>query len=338
MAQIYYVIDDIDDEIKYDGTQHLVLDPGIYYGGSSTFNGSFNVQFEGVSMSCVGTITGGNITVSINNETPFPSSTLQDVYSSWFKSALLSDGSHSVSITPDPNTVTALDYIYVEPGPTTNLVGKTLIVDDTDPGIQYAGNWFYTEYGSATGFMAFQSNFHQTSIAGSSFNFTYIGSNMTVYGIYEESTPGSSYDLTTTLDNDPPVTRTYTGNLTNELSWGRHIALFTADDLEPGQHTVTVELSRCDSDQILAVDYIAYTPSFSSLAEMPALTPVAPTSSGIAKKPVGAIVGGVIGGLVLLGLLGLFLFRRRKHQGKRQSRRSLPAYMDAMALEPFPGK
>ncbi|KAJ7580076.1 hypothetical protein C8J56DRAFT_246886 [Mycena floridula] len=336
MAQIYYILDDVDDQITYNGLWIRLTPPEIYYGGSSTFfNGTCNIQFEGIGISLVGQIFGQNISVSVDNGSPVIDATFSNAsYSTFYQSPQLSDGSHSVSISHDSITAPSLDFGVVQAGPSTNLVGKTLAVDDTYPGIQYDGTWSPFQYGPGTGFVAFQSNIHQTSTAGSSFTFTYTGTNMTVYGIYEESTPGSSFALTTTVDNaSPPSTQTFTGNLTSELIWLKHISLFTTGDLEPGQHTVTVELSKCDSDQILTVDYIAYTPSFSSLAEMPATT-----SSGIAKKPVGAIVGGVIGGLVLLGLLGLFLVWRRKHRGKRQSRRSLPAYMDTMALKAFPGK
>ncbi|KAJ7580095.1 hypothetical protein C8J56DRAFT_275255 [Mycena floridula] len=330
-SQIYYIVDDIDNEIQYDESAHSLSIPSLYYGGSSTiFNATCNVQFEGIAISFVGEIAGENISFSIDNDSPFTAATLTNgSYSAFYQSPLLSDGSHSVSLAHDPNTFTMVDYMIIQPGPSTNLIGKTLIVDDTYPGVQYGSNWDSLKYGA--GFVALQSSIHQTSTVGSSFNFTYTGSNMTVYGIYEEGPAGGSFDLLTTVDDKPSSTRSFAGKLSSELSWGNHIALFTTEALDPGQHTVAVELSRCDPDQKLAVDYIAYTPSFSSLAEMPAAT-----GRGTAKKPVAAIVGGVVGGLVFLGLLGLFLIWKWKNQ-KKQRRRSLPAYMDSMALQAFPG-
>ncbi|KAJ7586462.1 hypothetical protein C8J56DRAFT_1165462 [Mycena floridula] len=97
------------------------------------------------------------------------------------------------------------------------------------------------------------------------------------------------------------------------------------------QGSATPRPTECDSSTLI-VDYIAYEPSFSSWSTIPNIslpslgsqgstalpgattTPV--TTSGSKKTPVGAIAGGVVGAWVLLTLLGLFLFWRRKHQRK----------------------
>jgi hypothetical protein len=57
----------------------------------------------------------------------------------WFQSPTLSDAKHTISLTHLASP--AVDYAVVNAGPTTNLSGVTLIVDDGDPSIMYKGSW-----------------------------------------------------------------------------------------------------------------------------------------------------------------------------------------------------
>ncbi|KAJ7580106.1 hypothetical protein C8J56DRAFT_896715 [Mycena floridula] len=156
-----------------------------------------------------------------------------------------------------------------------------------------------------------------------------LGSNMTVYGTFQWVQSGS-FDLVAYVDDGPPLTQTFSG--IPHSGWQPHFPLFSTGNLDPGQHTVTVELSKC-VNQTLVFDYILYTPSFSTLASMPSMTPRITST----KKPaVSVIIGSVIGGLVLLGLFCLFFIWRKRIQ-KRRARDTLPAYMESMALKPFPG-
>ncbi|KAJ7580180.1 hypothetical protein C8J56DRAFT_1058487 [Mycena floridula] len=243
--QIYYILDNIDEAIKYDGNALLVNRPQLYYGGTNTFFKEFcNVQFDGISISFIGGLTGKNISVSIDRLDPSPEVVLDTAYSTWYQSELLLEGSHSINITLATNIESSLDFMSVEPGLTTNLTGKTLIMDDTYPAIQYGGDWEAVMY--SLGVVAFQSNSHHTSTAGSNLTFTYVGSDMTVYGLYDTGSAGGSFELKSTVDSNPSSTQTFTGNLTSKLSWGNHITLFTTQELslEPGQHTVTLELAN----------------------------------------------------------------------------------------------
>ncbi|KAJ7580121.1 hypothetical protein C8J56DRAFT_275794 [Mycena floridula] len=330
-SQIYYIIDDSSKAVKFAGIA-LVDQYPLFYGGTSTgFYGSCEVQFEGTSISFVGVAVGRNLSVTIDDVGPAPATTIQSSLemSAWYQSPLLDEGSHTMNITTNNLTVTSIDYLVVLPGKTTSLVGKTLAVDDAYPAIQYGSNWETTPVTSNEEFEeTFLSTLHHTSTPGSKFTFTYSGSNMTIFGVFLRDQPGS-FDLTTTIDDGHSSTQTFTGDPNSEPHWQPHFPLFTTGDLHVGQHTVTVELSKC-VNQTLVVDYILYTPSFSSLAEMPAIT----TKS----KPnnVAIIVGAIGGAVVLLGMV-LLIWRWRYPKGKRRGS-ELPSYMDSMALKPFPGK
>ncbi|KAJ7582383.1 hypothetical protein C8J56DRAFT_792867, partial [Mycena floridula] len=272
------------------------------------------------------------LNVTIDGDGPNHASTIQPPalgLAKWYQSPTLEDGAHSITIEPLLNTFISVDYMLVAVGENTSLLGRTLAVDDLYDEIEYGGNWKAKLADDAEFGETFQSTSHQTSTPGSSLTFTYAGSNMTVYGTFQWVQSGS-FDLVAYVDDGPPLTQTFSG--IPHSGWQPHFPLFSTGNLDPGQHTVTVELSKC-VNQTLVFDYILYTPSFSTLASMPSMTPRITST----KKPaVSVIIGSVIGGLVLLGLFCLFFIWRKRIQ-KRRARDTLPAYMESMALKPFPG-
>lgn len=144
----------------------------------------------GTSISFIGntppSIYSQNILVSIDGGTPYetfysdpsPPSALQ-----WYRSPTLSDGAHTISITHIAGT--SVDFMVVTAGPNTPLSGQTVIVDDNDSSITYAGNWasqtgryksqdlptYGLPYGNAT---------HQSGSAGSTATFQFTGSSSLV--------------------------------------------------------------------------------------------------------------------------------------------------------------
>jgi hypothetical protein len=92
--------------------------------------------------------------------------------------------------------------------------------------------------------------------------------------------------------------------------------LFASDTLAAGDHILVINITQC-VNQTFILDYITYTPSFSTLASMPNLT-LLPTTNGsqaeTKKVPIGAIVGGVLGGILFFLLIGFLLgyLRRRR--------------------------
>ena len=107
---------------------------------------------------------------------------------------------------------------------------------------------------------------------------------------------------------------------------------FSSATLAAGDHILIINITQC-VNQTFILDYITYTPSFSTLASMPNLT-LLPTTTGSStaiphgspssltdgsqvetkKAPVGAIVGGVLGGILFFVLIGFLLgyLRRRR--------------------------
>ena len=162
-----------------------------------------------------------------------------------------------------------------------------------------------------------------------------IGTSVSVYGIFSWAQVGS-ITATYTLDGtSTPQTYSVTTRspqfVANDGEAANFI-FFSSDTLAAGDHILVINITQC-VNQTFILDYITYTPSFSTLASMPDLT-LLPTTTGSSstilsgspssltngsqvetkKVPVGAIVGGVLGGIlffVLIGFLLRYLRRRR---------------------------
>lgn len=141
-----------------------------------------------------------------------------------------------------------------------------------------------------------------------------------------------SFNLSFQIDNQSPSTKMFSSQGSDpqakDTQEEHNFKLFDTGELQAGNHTVLLNLTAC-TDQTLMVDFLTYTPSFSTLATMPNLTSssdsaqtVSSTSSSSAssstKVSVGAIVGGTLGGCALLILLGFLLFWRRNHSQRLQ--------------------
>ncbi|KAJ7586737.1 hypothetical protein C8J56DRAFT_1052079 [Mycena floridula] len=224
------------------------------------------------------------------------------------------------------------------------LVTKTVIVDDDYANIQYVGHWQTSKGQQLQGpwgdddrepAWAFQNATHETTTPGDYLQFGYTGTNLTLYGVFPWNQPGT-YRFTVSVDGGTPLPFQFSSLAAAASGPQINFPLFTTGKLDAGDHTILVNLTECDSSTLI-VDYIAYEPSFSSWSTMPNIslpslgsqgtttfpgaatgntTPV--TTSGSKKTPVGAIAGGVVGAWVLLTLLGLFLFWRRKYQRKEK--------------------
>ncbi|KAJ7579717.1 hypothetical protein C8J56DRAFT_795901, partial [Mycena floridula] len=248
-------------------------------------------------------------------------------YAEWYQSPLLAEGLHILNITNaiTGNLTTFVDFMTVTPGNSTKLDGRTLMVDDTYSGIEYDSNWSMVNDSAATSDYAFQGTTHLAYKPGSTFSFSYAGTNMTLYGVFRGDKVGS-LDIAISVDEQPSIHQSYNASSAEFSVPQPNFALFSTGDFDAGTHTVTVNLTRCEN-QLLVLDYILYTPSFSTLATMPNLTnSITPstTLNDTNKKPIAAIVGGTVGGVVLLSLFGLLFAWRWKH------RRAAPT------VDPFP--
>ncbi|KAJ7577532.1 hypothetical protein C8J56DRAFT_368044 [Mycena floridula] len=356
-SQIYYMLDSEDSAITYSGGGEWIFENVFYSQGSVTWAqfanipgraaGTVELKFDGTGIIFIGT-TGDlgpgpsqDFTVAIDSNPAYDTSTgdqTPPTYIQWYNSPQLQPGIHSIKL--DRLNRTGIDYILVAPGPDTPLLNQLLVVDDSYVGIDYFNHWDSNSHaavrgnGSDNSGLAFGNTTHYTSFEGSYMRFSYSGTSAAVYGVFSWSQPGS-YDITVTIDDQNPFTVTWNSSAPHQLvdvPDQPNFKLFSTGDLPAGNHTIIVNLTRCDT-QTLVIDYIQYTPSFSSLATMPNLTnarssissssPAGPSSTSPVTSPVittgskkstaGTIAGGVIGSIALLVIIALLLlwWRRR---------------------------
>ncbi|KAG6847797.1 hypothetical protein H0H93_005943, partial [Arthromyces matolae] len=196
---------------------------------------------------------------------PSPPSVIQ-----WYQSPKLSDGQHTIVITHIAGT--SVDMMMITAGANTPLSGQTLIVDDDDPSIVYSGSWMRKTgrykssdtphtgepYGNAT---------HQATSNGASATFTFFGTSVSVYSVFDDSHLGSTtvtflldstastqlYDVT----SDSPLYKEGYLQRANTLLW-------SSDTISAGEHTLKIELTSTSNGAALVLDYLVYTPSFNT--------------------------------------------------------------------------
>lgn len=266
---------------------------------------------------------------------------------------------HTVVITNIPNSPNEdafdLDFVSVSreigpPGYTGPLFNMT--IDDESPSIEYTGSW--TPVFSET---ALNSTLHTASRKGDSASLSFQGSSIELYGLYNNA------PFKVELDGGLP--RNLAGPNVDLTGSAEHpqTLLFYADGLDENQtHTITITNSISNSRRPLQFDYAiaqssllaslfndtftgsksinaTVTPSMSTLKSMPMSTSNSPcnasnTSGSQRSHPakVGAIVGGVFGGLaiVIIVFMGLVIRRfwrqLRYHESHMNSPQSEDSY------------
>ncbi|KAJ7052766.1 hypothetical protein C8F01DRAFT_565294 [Mycena amicta] len=195
----------------------------------------------------------------------------------------------------------ALDYAVVTVYPTTDLLGKTILVDDSSSALIWRGTWaadnnftlpvqcelpFSPTPTSVkiqfTAQMAPHANTtHASQTVGDEFEFWFTGTSIFVYGV----TPSKSYPFATswllqmsfTLDTAEPIVVNFTAQ---DFPYEQpHVVYFNASSIPAGNHTLVGRIVDVVGSTLprARIDYITYKPSFASQAEMPVLPPFAPT-------------------------------------------------------------
>ncbi|KAG6847796.1 hypothetical protein H0H93_005942 [Arthromyces matolae] len=162
-------------------------------------------------------------------------------------------------------------------GSNTPLSGQTLIVDDDDPAIAYSGSWarktgrFHSPPDPSSG-QPYGNVTHESASPGASATFTFFGSSISVYSVFDYSHLGSTtvtylldstastkfYDVTS---DSPEYQQGYLQRV-NTLLW-------SSGTISAGEHTLKIELTSTTNGAALVLDYLVYTPSFGTLATKP---------------------------------------------------------------------
>lgn len=349
------MVDDPELNATYGGGQWGTATLFQWYGGtivypafadstSATVTGSVFLSFEGIAIAFGGNtpkVFGDSqtLTVSIDGapsyNTSYNDPTPQS-YVQWYQSPILPEGTHNITLTHLAGT--ALDYAVITAGQNTNLTGKTVIVDNEDPSIRFTGSWtrntdrFHSGY-PPDGY-PFHNSTHQSTKPGDNFIFRFSGTSLNIYGILDWANLGTvsaSYTLDGATASQTYTVTTSSSMYQDSTTDEHNFLLYSNTTLTAGDHTLVVNVTKC-VNQTFIFDYLTYQPSFSTLATMPNLTLPAATNgtshTSTTSTPVGAIVGGILGGLALLFLLiGAFLwFRKRKAQDDQGETNQITAF------------
>ncbi|KAG6920264.1 hypothetical protein DXG01_005033 [Tephrocybe rancida] len=270
-------------------------------GGRRSNYGTFTISVDGQ------TITTGNANSAQDSTNEVLGSVSNLVY-----------GPHTAILTNTGGAPIDIDFVNVATQPSSSSSTMTSVtIDDADPNIQYlptASAWSLTQN---QGYM--NNTLHFTNTAGASASISFTGDAVAVYGTMAPD----HADVEITLDGR---SKTMTGG------GGGFVSLlhsqYYANNLGTEPHVLTMASAGQGGGPFMDLDAITV---FSSGA--PPTTPGSPqpgtgngsaagTSPASSTQPSGAstskgqsfapIIGGVVGGVVVLALLGLFLYLQRR--------------------------
>ncbi|ESK95024.1 hypothetical protein Moror_14029 [Moniliophthora roreri MCA 2997] len=330
---VTYFVDDRDTSIEYlcPVERELVRDSYLRntyttIRGGECGGGWFRYAFKGTSVNIFNHAKTGNNAVSVQLDIS-PLFKLTTILDGSYQSPMLQDGEHTVTFAfGNESLFPAFDFLTVTAGDSTQLKNKTIIVDDTDPGIRYSGNW-RTQPSTPDASLTFDysakpylNTTRWSNTVGDSITFTFEGTSVAVYGVI----PGSnktSQNMTATYTIDSRETLWFSFPMSSGS--GRPIPmreLLRVDSLAEGKHTIDIDITSVPDASAagLGFDFILYNASYTSLATMDTSIPTVSGSSSHRTRS-GAwrpIVGGVVGLVVLLGLCVAWLLWRKKQKAK----------------------
>ncbi|KAJ7056893.1 hypothetical protein C8F01DRAFT_953263, partial [Mycena amicta] len=190
-----------------------------------------------------------------------------------------------------------LDYAVVTVYPTTELLGTTILVDDSSSSLIWHGSW--TEENSftlpipcdlpftptssqsqivnLTHFTAdiapHANTTHASQTKGDAFEFWFTGTSIAVYGVTpsqaDSRLPPWLLQMSFTLDAAEPIMVNITSQeFVYEMP---HVVYFNASSIPAGNHTLVGKIVDVVGSTLprARIDYMTYKPSFASQAEMP---------------------------------------------------------------------
>lgn len=111
------------------------------------------------------------------------------------------------------------------------------------------------------------------------------------------------------------------------------------------QHTVEITVTELNGGHIFSFESYAYLPSFDTLVDMPSPTFTSRTGNSHASRRIAGIASGVVVGVLLIVVLAVFLYRRRKHklslnstvvELERRSKVSSHTFSNAISVQLIP--
>ncbi|KAG5644964.1 hypothetical protein DXG03_007334 [Asterophora parasitica] len=355
------MIDDADNRIRYEGSgwvqditgsQDEFGTFGATYNHTlhaTTFNDSLAFSFQGSSIKVFGSVnlspTYGNaindaasrppwecfvdnVSIGTSKLTPYREN-------NWVlcENNHIGEGPHelTLNITMRRGTTFWIDYLQYSPSqePPDKSV---IVVDSNDPALSYDGSWRQTVSGQMM----------QTTTKGGKAEFNFTGTQLTWVGYIPVELPGNSSSASYAIDGGSPNSFNLYGHPPTDGTSSFNQLFFTTPQLAPGPHSIAVTYNGNAQYTPLTLDYIYLTTSPSKIAA--GADPSADPSAGFTKPlgatkrvRVGAIVGGVIGGVAVVILIAFIFFwraRRRKAMSDRASASSFVQYASEATYNP----
>ncbi|KAF7340814.1 hypothetical protein MSAN_02110600 [Mycena sanguinolenta] len=334
------VVDDTDPAINYSSNEWFPANVtqlntlgnfGFVWNGtthSTTANGAtLSFAFNGTSIEVLGTIVntddGLNTALWVckvdgvvlaNGTNPY----ISVPENNWVlcNQDTLPAGPHNLTLlVQTPNAPFYLDSIQYTPTPDVSFDGAVLALSADDSAISYSSGWkFYTVEDTVedTELIA-QANGAQVTL-------NFHGTSATLTGFVPHELAHNATTAAYSVDGGPATTFALAGLAADSNTTSYNVPILSVSGLTPAAHNIVVTYGGAEQYTPLVVNTwfitnstIAAPPSTSSSASIPSHTS---TSGGTTKHtPTGAIAGGVVGGLALIGLLaalGFWLRRRRQ--------------------------
>ncbi|KAF8903157.1 hypothetical protein CPB84DRAFT_1845979 [Gymnopilus junonius] len=298
--------------------------------GDDCSNGWFNYTFYGTGIHVAASVasSGASYSVKIDDGEFVPQSGKGE-----YTSPPLSDGKHTITYAiespQNANFLPAFDYLAITPGSSTPLEGRTLAVDDGDDSVTYSSGWTgrpaaLPSFASSPSL--YENTTHWSSTIGDSLQFKFEGSSVSVLGIVTNISLGN-ITATYTLDGVSNVQGLPQGTL-DSLPM---VNLFHAD-VQPGVHTLVLNITEIQAHQALGVDFIAYNATSNSISSL---------SGGIQQSAdtlsTGSKAGIAIGVLAFVALLAsLFGVLHKRYTRNRNPKFRLSDGVESGFKKPFP--
>ncbi|KAJ2912397.1 hypothetical protein MD484_g8013, partial [Candolleomyces efflorescens] len=208
---------------------------------------------------------------------------------------LTSTDTYSIEIVPDSGRFT-LDYVLFTPDKPSGYAGQRLMSDDHDSTIKYStGQWSLTESVVLPRAIPMKGTLARATAVGASWSVQFTGADIAVYGVV--NSVSGKLSASYSIDGGPASTMTHVNGsqAVNADTWLMNQAFFRQNVAE-GTHTLNVTVTELTGNQSYYFDYL----TFQGIDQ----TQLNATSAGKKSNTLGAIIGGVIAAIIILGCCG----------------------------------